>query len=116
MAVYDILTGNDISVDGGGPGYKCMCLNCEFCKQTAESMNTTEEQFTCDNPKVLETGRKKIMDAVPDGFEVKALELGPMKLKNPTKKCPNHNFDFEKVNGFLSNFLNPTPCETEHAQ
>ena len=101
MAVYDKINGSDMSTDGGGCCFHKMCLNCASCKQVEETMNTTEEMYVCGNKEVLETGRKKILAAVPEGFEVAKLELSPMKLKNPTKKCPNYSFDANKVIDFI---------------
>ena len=101
MAVYDKITGSDMSTDGGRCCFNKMCLNCLSCKQVEETMNTTEEMYVCNNKNVLETGRKKIFDAVPDGFEISLLELSPMKLKNPTKKCPNYAFDANKIIDFI---------------
>ena len=105
MAIYDRLTGADISLDGASTGYKKMCLNCKSCSQVPSTIGTTLEMFSCVNEKVLETGRKKILESVPEGFEVTNLEIGPMKLKNPTKKCPNHEFSMESVVEYLNDYF-----------
>ena len=87
---YDILTGADTTAQGYKSPIKKMCLNCNnfICRDNGE----TEEYF-CDNENVLESGKKKILEAVPEGFEIATLELNPMQLKDPTKKCKNHNLD-----------------------
>lgn len=116
MAIYDKLTGIDLSTDGANPGYKKMCLNCTFCRQDEDTVGTSLESFNCINEKVLESGRHKILGAVPEGFEIKTLELGPMKLKNPTKKCPNHLLNMKLITDYLDSYFNPAantvPAET----
>lgn len=84
--IYNILTGADVSAEGYKSPIKKMCLNCEFC-------NHVNEQYVCNNENVLESGKKKILEAVPDGFEIDVLELKPMQLKNPTKKCGNYSLN-----------------------
>ena len=81
--IYNVLTGADMSAEGYKSPIKKMCLNCESC-------NCVDEQYFCNNEKVLESGKKKILEAVPEGFEINVLELKPMQLKNPTKKCGNY--------------------------
>lgn len=87
---YNILTGTDITAQDYKSPIKKMCLNCASCK-------CSDEQFFCTNEKVIEAGRKKILEAVPEGFEISVLELKPMQLKNPTKKCGNYDLDVELV-------------------
>ena len=122
--VYDKLTGKDLSADGAGTGYKEMCLNCRHCCQVEDTINTTNEQYVCTNEGVLEQGKKKILDAVPDGFVVRTLELAPMKLKNPTKKCSMYDFSINAVTDFIREYFTPassseipseTPSETPKA-
>lgn len=87
MAKYNVLTGEEL-VEGKElqSPIKQMCLNCKC-------MACENENYTCSNEKVMESGRKKILAAVPEGFEVETLTLKPMVLKNPTKKCPNYEVD-----------------------
>ena len=89
---YNILTGADTTAQDYKRPIKKMCLNCVSC-------TCNDEQFFCNNEKVIEAGRKKILEAVPEGFEISVLELKPMQLKNPTKKCGNYDLDVELVKG-----------------
>ena len=86
---YDILTGEK-KTDGYSSPLRAMCLNCEFCK------NENGTGY-CVNEKVLEIGKKKILAAVPDGYEIDTLTLKPLLLKDPTKKCSNHIPDEERI-------------------
>ena len=87
---YNILTGADTTAQDYKSPIKKMCLN-------GASWKCSDEQFFCTNEKVIEAGRKKILEAVPEGFEISVLELKPMQLKNPTKKCGNYELDVELV-------------------
>jgi hypothetical protein len=74
----------------GGSPMKKMCLNCVSCNYITDA-----ECYGCNNEKVLEHGKEEILKNVPEGFSVKSIELEPMVLKNPTKKCPNYKADME---------------------
>lgn len=92
---YDILTGADTTAQGYKSPIKKMCLNCNnfICRPSGES----NEEYFCDNENVLESGRKKILESVPEGFKISVLEMEPMQLKDPTKKCKNHSLDEDLV-------------------
>ena len=94
MAKLCKLTGIDLeNADASKrsePFLEKMCLNCTSCIENGDS-------YTCGNEKVMEAGRKKIFAAVPDGFEIEALTLKPMLLKNPTKKCGNYAPNLELI-------------------
>ena len=86
MANNCIICGTEL-VDGKCPnihGLKPMCLNCVSC------IYTINEEYRCDNEKVLEIASQKMMEALPEGYEVAELEIKPMLLKNPCKKCSNY--------------------------
>lgn len=63
---------------------KKMCLNCIDCVENEDGT------FACKNEDVLEKGKQKIMESVPEGFEIESLTMKPMALKAPTKKCGNY--------------------------
>lgn len=97
MKQYCRLTGVDLSTDGASNGIKGMCLNCKSC--------CGDEDFTCTNENVLAVGRNKIMESLPEGFEIDTLTLKPMKLKDPTKKCKNYSCDMDKITAFLEKWF-----------
>lgn len=101
---YCKLTGVDLSADGSTNGFKRMCVNCKSCHA-----DNDKDQYVCDNEKVIEVGRQRILASVPEGFEVDTLTLKPMVLKDPTKKCKNHQFDFDGVVEFISNYFLASP-------
>ena len=87
-----IICGTDF-VDGKCPHahvVEPMCLNCKY-------VNLGEENSTCFNENVLKKAYDKMMEALPEGFEVENLTIKPMLLKNPCKKCPNHTFDTDRL-------------------
>lgn len=91
MTKYDILTGNEIKEgEENASPIKSMCLNCVSCLNE-------DDNYRCNHPKVMETGLKKVAASLPEGFEIETLVLKPMVLKNPTKKCPNYEFNAENV-------------------
>ena len=81
-----IICGAEL-VDGKCPnahGLKPMCLNCVSCFQTVDG------EYRCENENVLKIASQKMMEALPEGYEVAELEIKPMLLKNPCKKCSNY--------------------------
>lgn len=109
--IYCKLTGVDLSGDGATNGFKCMCVNCKSCHA-----DNDKNQYVCDNENVMEVGKQKILAALPDGFEIETLTLKPMVLKDPTKKCKNHQFDLESVTEFIRDFFTASPnAEKENA-
>lgn len=111
MKRYCMLTGIDLSGDGATNGFKTMCLNCTTCHYDSE-----KDQFTCSNEKVMEVGKQKILAAIPEGFEVETLTLKPMVLKDPTKKCKNHQFNLDGAVEYLKSYFIPSAdSEKENA-
>lgn len=88
----DIVTGLPIGEDGKIPVEgKKMCINCSFCK------NGT----TCTNEENMNRAKEKVLAAVPGGYEITNLELKPLPLKDPTKKCINWSLDNELINEWI---------------
>lgn len=108
MSSYCKLTGVDLSQDGATNGFKNMCLNCKSCRYKNE-----EGRYVCENENVMEMGKKKILAAIPEGFEIETLTLKPMALKDPTKKCKNHQFDLDAVTEFISDYFLSVPEDAE---
>jgi len=89
MANYCKLTGIDLEKEECA--IKKMCLNCKFCIENEDGT------FACKNENVLNIAKEKIMAAVPEGYEIENISLKPMALKNPIKKCPNHDTDVHVI-------------------
>lgn len=80
-------------VDGKCPSVhavKPMCLNCIYVTDTGS-------EYRCVNEDVLEGAKQKMMAALPEGYEIEILEIKPMLLKNPCKKCGKYTMDKTKV-------------------
>lgn len=98
MKEYCILTGREITDGGIEPIFRKMCLNCTTCI-------TEEEKYRCTNERVMEAGKKKIMESLPEGYEIESITLKPMELKDPTKKCKNYNPNIELVETKVKEFF-----------
>ena len=84
-----IICGAEL-VDGKCPSVhtvKPMCLNCMYITETAEN------ECRCVNETVLEQAKVKMMAALPEGYEIETLEIKPMLLKNPCKKCGKYTMN-----------------------
>jgi hypothetical protein len=80
-------------VDGKCPQthvVKPMCLNCQ-------SITIDGDEYRCNNDAVLGIAREKMLAALPEGYEIETLEIKPMLLKNPCKKCGKYTMDKTKV-------------------
>lgn len=92
MSEFCIICGNEL-VEGKCPnthGVKKMCLNCMWSQRH-------EDGYVCINQAVLKPAYDKMLAALPEGFEIDVIQLKPMALKNPCKKCGNHEFDARGV-------------------
>jgi hypothetical protein len=88
MSKFCSICGTEF-VDGKCPQthtVKPMCLNCV-------SVAEDGEVYRCSNEAVLGIARDKMLAALPDGYEVGEIEVKPMLLKNPCKKCGNYCLD-----------------------
>ena len=87
-----VVCGTEL-VDGKCPNahiVKPMCLNCEFVRDMSG-------EYRCVNESVLDGAKLKMMEALPEGYEIETLEIKPMLLKNPCKKCGKYTMDKIKV-------------------
>ena len=98
MKEYCVLSGQEITDKGIEPIFKKMCLNC-----TTWVIN--DEKYRCTNEKVMEVGKKKILENLPEGYEIENLTLKPMELKDPTKKCRNYNPNMELIETKVKEFF-----------
>ena len=76
-------------VDGKCPSVhavKPMCLNCIYVTDTGS-------EYRCVNEDVLDGAKLKMMAALPEGYEIETLEIKPMLLKNPCKKCGKYTMN-----------------------
>ena len=49
----------------------------------------------------MNMAREKVLAAVPGGYEITNLEMKPLPLKDPTKKCINWSLDNELINEWI---------------
>lgn len=85
-------------VDGKCPSVhavKPMCLNCKYITETGEG------ECRCVNEDVLDGAKLKMIAALPEGYEIETLEIKPMLLKNPCKKCGKYLLDKMRVARYL---------------
>ena len=84
-------------VDGKCPSVhavKPMCLNCIYVTDTGN-------EYRCVNEDVLEGAKQKMLAALPEGYEVGEIEVKPMLLKNPCKKCGKYSLNKESLAQYL---------------
>lgn len=84
-------------IDGKCPSVhavKPMCLNCIYVTDTGS-------EYRCVNEDVLDGAKLKMMAALPEGYEIETLEIKPMLLKNPCKKCGRYSLDKMRVARYL---------------
>lgn len=98
MKEYCILTGREVPEGGLEPIFRKMCLNCITCI-------TDEEKYRCTNERVMEVGKKKIIESLPEGYEIESLTLKPMELKDPTKKCKNYQPNLDAITKKVEDFF-----------
>lgn len=92
MSEFCVICGSEL-VEGKCPnahGLKKMCINCLWSRRE-------ENGYVCVNEAVLKPAYEKMLAALPEGFEVDTIKLKPMALKNPCKKCGNHDLDGGRV-------------------
>lgn len=98
MKEYCVLTGQEVTDKGIEPIFKKMCLNCTTCI-------TADDKYRCNNANVMELNKKKVLESLPEGFEIESITLKPMELKDPTKKCKNYNPNMELIETKVKEFF-----------
>lgn len=107
MGKFSLLTGLDKTASGYESPFKKMCLNCTFCssgdpepeeKKAEDASYDGVEPLYCYNKDVLEVGKKKIMDSLANqDFEVDAINVRRLALKDATKKCKQYEANMEAL-------------------
>lgn len=96
MSKFCMICGTEL-VDGKCPQahiVKPMCLNCV-------SVTESGDEYRCINEVVLGIAREKMLAALPEGYEVGEIEIKPMLLKNPCKKCGKYSLNKESLAQYL---------------
>lgn len=81
--------------------FKPMCLNCVFL-----------EAGCCQSPENKIAAIEKIKANMPAGYELSSIELKPLELKDPTKKCKNYSLNVKKVKETILSILAPNYLTT----
>jgi hypothetical protein len=98
MDKYCVFTGVELS-DESAPLVKKMCINCK------SAIKNEDGTYSCVNDEVMGKGLAKVLAAVPEGFEIDTIKLKPMALKNPLKKCGEHEADYAMLTEALSEYF-----------
>ena len=87
-----VFCGEPLSENGICPNaaqhFKPMCLNCLHC-------SNGEEGLICVNDENKNDAAQKIMQSYEGGYKITNIELSPIPLKDPTKKCKRHSIDMD---------------------
>lgn len=70
--------------------FKPMCLNCVNCSQS-------EDGLICTNNENKNDAAQKIMQSYEGGYKITNIELSPIPLKDPTKKCKRHTLNTDAL-------------------
>lgn len=77
-----------------------MCLNCK------NSITDEEGALRCTCEAVKNIHRQKLIDSLPEGYEIESIVFKPVLLKKPTGKCPNYDVNMEIVENTLAEMRN----------
>lgn len=75
--------------------FKPMCLNCIHC-------SCHEDGCICDNDENRNDAVQKLIQSYEGGYKITSVELAPIPLKDPTKKCKRHQLDTTTLLDVLS--------------
>lgn len=82
-----IICGQDLNENNICPNaelhYKPMCLNCKFCESNSDKL-------ICNNEENKQDAVNKIKKSFEGGYEIVDINLAPLPLKEPTRKCKRH--------------------------
>lgn len=68
--------------------FKPMCLSCGYCHPSENG-----ESLICFNEDNKNETAQKIMQSYEGGYKITGIELSPLPLKDPTKKCKRYSLD-----------------------
>lgn len=81
--------------------FKPMCLNCQYNK-----LDTTG--YICENEENKNDTVKKIIASFEGSYEITNIELRPIALKDPTKKCKRYTFNSNTMLNGIADYLVPS--------
>lgn len=97
-----LLCGETLTNDGkcpNGHSLKRMCINCKFCN---ENMCCTNE----DNKNVmLKKINESAKEIVGDSYLITSIQITPVTLKYPNKKCRNWELNTAIIDNIASFFV-----------
>lgn len=75
--------------------FKPMCINCQFC-------TCHEDGCICNNEDNKNDAVQKLIQTYEGGYKITSVELAPIPLKDPTKKCKRHQLNTTTLLNALS--------------
>ena len=95
MSKFCKICGAEIeSVDGKCPNaelhLKKMCFNCVSC-------SVEDDNCFCKNEDNLKDAVEAVKKNIPSGYELQNIELKPIALKDPTKKCKRWSLNLNTI-------------------
>lgn len=90
----------ELLVDGVCPNmaqhFKPMCYNCQY-------VSTTDDDCLCLNEENKKDAADKIIQSYEGGYKITNIELSPIPLKDPSKKCKRHELNIDTIVQQLTN-------------
>lgn len=69
---------------------KPMCLNCVYSEEKGDSCYCVNEENKLD-------AIQKIKASFDGGYEITGIELQPLPLKEPSRKCKRHTLNIDRI-------------------
>jgi hypothetical protein len=85
---------------------KPMCLNCEYCKRE-------DGKYYCINEDNKLDAIQKIKTSFDGGYVITNVELQPLPLKEPSRKCKRYYLNCDRIVNTLRNFVLSESITTE---
>jgi hypothetical protein len=79
--------------------FKPMCLNCKFCNQNSD------DTLVCLNENNKLDAIEKIKSSFDSGYEIVDINLAPLPLKEPARKCKRYELNSDILVGTIENIL-----------
>lgn len=96
-----IFCGEQLNEQGLCPNmaqhFKPMCLNCKYCSFHNTISEEPDNSCVCLNEDNKTDAIQKIKASFDGGYEIVGIDLAPLPLKEPTRKCKRYELHSNAV-------------------
>ena len=85
--------------------FRPMCLNCTYCSLHHSIEDGSDNSCVCLNEDNKTDAIQKIKSSFDGGYEIVGIDLAPLPLKEPTRKCKRYKLHSNAIVWTIENSI-----------